>query len=414
MCCHRKRLPLAVCLILEHRNAVTKIFFDIRNRIFDLRPVVLDPGKIQNIVQQHQQVLSAYLNVLHVFFQLCRGVQMPGGKVCVTDNGVHGGTDIMGHIEQEGGLGAVRALCFFHGDLQFCIQFLRIVCGFPCSSFGFTRLLEQHQNREQNNCNSNAADQQNLKEVILYKIAQGNLPRGALIHRKRAGKHINRHCLDRFVQDGQQAAVSAIDRKAGFDRVQQRNAVKPVFLTVIFLTADPGNKAICLSGFDQPCRILLCIAVHDLPLRVIKRKVLFQGEFVLGNGNAVYTVFVKVLFVRDRHQVGGPRCVGTGKVILFRQIGVLVEMEDHVDLARFQRIQFCFLAVIADQLEFQFLIAQTICCKLNIVRDYPGKLPGGRVKGADAAVTRQKAHPDGAVLFEPRLFLPCKDGRIIH
>ena len=121
-----------------------------------------------------------------------------------------------------------------------------------------------------------------------------------------------------------------------------------------------------------------------------------------------------MLFVRDRHQFGGPRCVGTGKVILFRQIGVLVEMEDHVDLARFQRIQFCFLAVIADQLEFQFLIAQTICCKLNIVRDYPGKLPGGRVKGADAAVTRQKAHLDGAVLFEPRLFLPCKDRDIIQ
>ena len=67
-------------------------------------------------------------------------------------------------------------------------------------------------------------------------------------------------------------------------------------------------------------------------------------------------------------------------MILFRQIGVLVAMEDHVDLARFQRIQFCFLAVIADQLEFQFLIAQTICCKLNIVRDYPGKLPGAGSK----------------------------------
>ena len=134
----------------------------------------------------------------------------------------------------------------------------------------------------------------------------------------------------------------------------------------------------------------------------------------MGNSNAVYIVFVKVLFVRDRHQVGDPCCVGTGKVILFRQIGVLVAMEDHVDLARFQRIQFCFLAVIADQLEFQFLIAQTICCKQNIIRDCPGKLPGGRVKGADAAVTRQKAHLDGAVLFEPRLFLPRKDGRIIH
>ena len=134
----------------------------------------------------------------------------------------------------------------------------------------------------------------------------------------------------------------------------------------------------------------------------------------MGNSNAVYIVFVKVLFVRDRHQVGDPCCVGTGKVILFCQIGALVEMEDHVDLAGSQRIQFRFLAVIADDLEFQLLISQTISCKLNIVRDYPGKLPGGRVIGADAAITRQKAHLDGAMLFEPRLFLPCKDGRIIH
>ena len=273
MCCHRKRLPLAVCLILEHRNAITEILIDIRNRILHLRLVILDPGKIQNVVQQHQQVLSAHLNVLHVFFQLCRVVQMPGGKVCIADNGVHGRADIMRHIEQEGGFGAVRTLRVFHSDLQFCIQFLRIVCGFSCSSFGFTRLLEQLQNHEQNNCNRNAADQQNHKEVILYKIDQGNLPRGALIHRQRAGKHIGWHCLDRFVQDGQQAAVSAIDRKAGIGRVRQRNAVKAVFLTVISLTADPGDKTVCLSVLDQFYRILLCIAVHDFPLRIIKRNV---------------------------------------------------------------------------------------------------------------------------------------------
>ena len=143
LCRHHKRLLLAVCLILEYRNAVAEIFFYIRNRIFDLRFVVFNAGKIQHIVQQHQQVLSAYLNILHVFFQLCRVVQMPGGKVCIADNGVHGGADIMGHIEQEGGFGAVHALCFFHGDLQFRIQLLCIVCSFPCSSFGFARLLEQ-------------------------------------------------------------------------------------------------------------------------------------------------------------------------------------------------------------------------------------------------------------------------------
>jgi len=99
LCCHRNRLPLAVCLIPEHGNAITEVLIDIRNRILHLRLIVLDPGKIQNVVQQHQQVLSAHLNVLHVFFQLCRVVQMPGGKVCVTDNGVHGGADIVRHIE---------------------------------------------------------------------------------------------------------------------------------------------------------------------------------------------------------------------------------------------------------------------------------------------------------------------------
>lgn len=65
MCCHRKRLPFAVCLILEHRNAITEILLDIRNRILDLRLIILDPGKIQNIVQQHHQILSAHLNILH-------------------------------------------------------------------------------------------------------------------------------------------------------------------------------------------------------------------------------------------------------------------------------------------------------------------------------------------------------------
>jgi hypothetical protein len=53
----------------------------------------------------------------------------------------------------------------------------------------------------------------------------------------------------------------------------------------------------------------------------------------LGNGNAVRFVFVKMLLVRDRHHIGGPRCVGAGNAIFFCQIGTLVEMEDHVDLA---------------------------------------------------------------------------------
>ena len=333
LCCHCKRLALAVCLIPEHGKAITEILLDIRNRILHFRLIVLDPGKIQDIVQQHQQVLSAHLDVLHIFFQLCRVVRMPGGKVCVADNGVHGRADVMRHIEQEGGFGPVCALGVFRSDLQFCIQLLRIVRGFSCGSFGFACLPEQLQDREQNDCNKNAADQQDHEEVIPYKLTQGNLPRGALIHCQRAGEHIGRHGLDRFVQYGQQMAVSAVDRKAGFGRVWKQNAVKVIFLAVVFLAADPCDKAVRLSVLDQSCRILLCSAVHDLPLRIINRNVPCQGELVLRNGNAVRLVFVKVLFVRDRHHGGGPRCVGTGNTILFRQIGALVEMENHVDLA---------------------------------------------------------------------------------
>ena len=258
---------------------------------------------------------------------------MPGGKVCVADNGVHGRADVMRHIEQESRFGPVCALGVFRSDLQFCIQLLRIVRGFPCGSFGFARLLKQLQDREQNDCNKNAADQQDHEEVIPYKLAQGDLPRGAFVHCQRAGKHIGRHRLDRFVQDGQQDSISAVDRKAGFGRAGQRNAVKVVFLVICTLAASSRDKAVCLSAFHQLCRILRCSAVHDLPLRIINRKVPCQGNLVLGNGNAVRLGFVKVLFVRDRHHVGGPRCVGTGNAILFRQIGTLVEMEYHVDLA---------------------------------------------------------------------------------
>ena len=42
---------------------------------------------------------------------------MSGGKVCIADNGVHRCADVVRHIEQEGGLGTVRALGVFRSDL---------------------------------------------------------------------------------------------------------------------------------------------------------------------------------------------------------------------------------------------------------------------------------------------------------
>ena len=50
-------------MIPEHGNAITEILLDIRNRILHLRLIVLDSGKIQNIVQQ--------LSLIHISGQMC-------------------------------------------------------------------------------------------------------------------------------------------------------------------------------------------------------------------------------------------------------------------------------------------------------------------------------------------------------
>ncbi len=111
---------------------------------------------------------------------------MSGGQVCVADNGVHGCADVMRHIEQEGGFGAVRASRRFPAAIcNFAFSSCVVVGGFSCGSLSFERLLKQLQDREQNNCHKNAAAQQNHNEVVPYKLAKGNLPRGAFIHRQR-------------------------------------------------------------------------------------------------------------------------------------------------------------------------------------------------------------------------------------
>ena len=80
----------------------------------------------------------------------------------------------MRHIEQEGGFGPVCALGVFRSDLQFCIQFLRIVRGFSCGSFGFACLPEQLQDREQNDCNKYQKDLSNWYNDLSYRQNEYN------------------------------------------------------------------------------------------------------------------------------------------------------------------------------------------------------------------------------------------------
>ena len=57
---------------------------------------------LQNIVDQREQKVIGGLDFLDVGFRQFFIIQMLFQKLRKADNGIHRGTDIMGHIKQEG------------------------------------------------------------------------------------------------------------------------------------------------------------------------------------------------------------------------------------------------------------------------------------------------------------------------
>ena len=102
---------------------------DAHYRIRDLRNIhgnrcklditALDAADIQHIIDERKQMLRAFSDLLQT--DSCLRLQiLLHGNVGKADDGIHRGSDIMGHIIQESGL---RKVCML-GDVNCLLQFL--------------------------------------------------------------------------------------------------------------------------------------------------------------------------------------------------------------------------------------------------------------------------------------------------
>ena len=78
----------------------------------------LDAGQVQHIVDEVQQVIAGDLDIVHTVPEGVFVFPALFQHVCKADDGVHRGADVVGHVEQEGGLRPVGGLGPAAGVLQ--------------------------------------------------------------------------------------------------------------------------------------------------------------------------------------------------------------------------------------------------------------------------------------------------------
>ena len=86
---------------------------DIRRNRGKLHLSALDAAQIQHIIQQGQQMIRAFLDLLQTVVHFRHRILMQC-NICKADDGVHRGADVVGHIGKEcafGFAGCLRLLC---------------------------------------------------------------------------------------------------------------------------------------------------------------------------------------------------------------------------------------------------------------------------------------------------------------
>ena len=71
--------------------------------VFEREPPGLDAGHIQNVIDEPQQVLCGCSDFLKILSGFRRRIRVVQGDAVQTDDGVHGGADLMAHVGQECG-----------------------------------------------------------------------------------------------------------------------------------------------------------------------------------------------------------------------------------------------------------------------------------------------------------------------
>ncbi len=71
----------------------------------------LDAAHFQNVIDERQKVVAGSLNLVKKALHVFRKIRLPFRQFDIADDGIHGGADVMGHIEEECGFCPASLFC---------------------------------------------------------------------------------------------------------------------------------------------------------------------------------------------------------------------------------------------------------------------------------------------------------------
>ena len=95
--------------------------FQAEGDLFELQPVGLDLGQVEDVVDESQQGLARILDLVEIILLFRRQLGLQG-QVGQADDRVHGGADLVAHVGQEFTLGPVGRLGRVLGPGQFVLD----------------------------------------------------------------------------------------------------------------------------------------------------------------------------------------------------------------------------------------------------------------------------------------------------
>ena len=135
-----------------------------------LNPAALNAADVQHVVDQRQQMLRAVADLVKTGPDFGPGILLER-NVCKPDDGVHGGTDVMGHVVQEG------ALCGI-GRLRLHAKAVQLLVG-----------LLLHSHPDGASLDADEADRRQQEQKNHNRHEKGQRPDGRLHHAHGADRH---------------------------------------------------------------------------------------------------------------------------------------------------------------------------------------------------------------------------------
>ena len=132
---NKKRQPLCRNIGLNDGAHIVDEVRQMHRFFLDLYLSALDAAHIQHIIDEGKQMLAGCGDLFEVVQHLFPIVDMGRSQRSEADDGVHGGADIVAHIEQELPLGAVCRPLVLKRDLQLAVLFLQLGLVLPLLLF---------------------------------------------------------------------------------------------------------------------------------------------------------------------------------------------------------------------------------------------------------------------------------------